>query len=52
MDLDGLDVETKATWIADGKGWCQMLGAASGVRVVGIHQPPMPSLEASVAPMK
>jgi hypothetical protein len=37
MDPDGLDVETMASWIADGKGWRQMVGAASGVRVVGIH---------------
>ncbi len=54
IEPTGLVKETSAAWIEGGKGAHQIIGAGGGCKaeLVGIQKPPMPTLEASVAPLK
>ncbi len=52
IDLVGLDLDTKESWIELGKGSHQMRGGCvPGASKVRNHMPPIPALEASQVPM-
>jgi hypothetical protein len=51
-DPVGLAAVAKARWMAMGNGACHKIGLHSGWFIVGAQKPPMPVLEASVAPKK